>query len=598
MSIKGFPSSQKLPLGTGITNEFVTVQPVDQYKYGLDITKNAFRVGSDTVPRTAAANTGNIEGMTWIYDTANPAKKGDFIRFETGSNAGLEVAIVKVETNRFLLAALLNSAPVAGDTYYIMRYSTQRVNTDGTSIVSIAPAPIEFVKTGVNTQVTWDQNDPNNTTPLPIRIFDINGEIFDTTTWLNIQDATNSIYTILGNAQGQRPVADSFSVVTATGHVVPVSATVLPLPTGAATSAAQTNGTQKTQIVDGSGNVIGSSNNSLHVHQPDSSTTGTITGTQSVSLALDGAGTMAVQLSGTWSGSISLQGSDDNINWYAVAGCALTSGGVASSFSVNNLIQVNVAGIAYFRVIGSTVSSGTATVNLRSNHASSGVVVTNPLVSGSNIIGRVGIDQTTDGTTNKVFVGNFPATQPVSGTVAVSNTFALDTTLTTTNTEIGALTETAPATDTASSGLNGRLQRVAQRLTSLIALLPTSIGQKNNAGSLSVALASDTTIPATLGRAKVAQLFNDYSVTSVTTAAYVQLTASTVSVTNKLEIFDSSGEVMILAVGAAASEVDQLYILPGGNGPVDLAIPSGSRISIKAKTATASVGLVAINLYS
>lgn len=32
----------------------------------------------------------------------------------------------------------------------------------------------------------------------------------------------------------------------------------------------------------------------------------------------------------------------------------------------------------------------------------------------------------------------------------------------------GALTETAPTTDTASSGLNGRLQRIAQRLTSLI----------------------------------------------------------------------------------------------------------------------------------
>lgn len=33
---------------------------------------------------------------------------------------------------------------------------------------------------------------------------------------------------------------------------------------------------------------------------------------------------------------------------------------------------------------------------------------------------------------------------------------------------VGALTETAPTTDTASSGLNGRLQRIAQRLTSLI----------------------------------------------------------------------------------------------------------------------------------
>ncbi len=39
----------------------------------------------------------------------------------------------------------------------------------------------------------------------------------------------------------------------------------------------------------------------------------------------------------------------------------------------------------------------------------------------------------------------------------------------------GSLTETAPATDTASSGLNGRLQRVAQRLTSLIGQLPTAL---------------------------------------------------------------------------------------------------------------------------
>jgi hypothetical protein len=42
--------------------------------------------------------------------------------------------------------------------------------------------------------------------------------------------------------------------------------------------------------------------------------------------------------------------------------------------------------------------------------------------------------------------------------------------------QLGTLTETAPASDTASSGLNGRLQRIAQRLTSLIALLPTALG--------------------------------------------------------------------------------------------------------------------------
>jgi hypothetical protein len=39
----------------------------------------------------------------------------------------------------------------------------------------------------------------------------------------------------------------------------------------------------------------------------------------------------------------------------------------------------------------------------------------------------------------------------------------------------GAVTETAPANDTASSGLNGRLQRIAQRLTSLIGLIPSGL---------------------------------------------------------------------------------------------------------------------------
>jgi hypothetical protein len=48
---------------------------------------------------------------------------------------------------------------------------------------------------------------------------------------------------------------------------------------------------------------------------------------------------------------------------------------------------------------------------------------------------------------------------------------------------VGAVAETAPASDTASSGLNGRLQRIAQRVSSLIALLPTALG---GAGGLKV----------------------------------------------------------------------------------------------------------------
>lgn len=78
--------------------------------------------------------------------------------------------------------------------------------------------------------------------------------------------------------------------------------------------------------------------------------------------------------------------------------------------------------------------------------------------------------------------------------------------LATDGTVIGAVGETAPATDTASSGLNGRLQRIAQRLTSLLALLPASLGQKTKAASLAVTLASDQELALPAGAATEATL--------------------------------------------------------------------------------------------
>lgn len=93
------------------------------------------------------------------------------------------------------------------------------------------------------------------------------------------------------------------------------------------------------------------------------------------------------------------------------------------------------------------------------------------------------------------------------------------------DTKTGSLTETAPATDTASSGLNGRLQRIAQRLSSLISLFPSSIGQKAMAGSLSVVLASDQSgvarTPGLLrvtGAGTIAPKVYDFSVANVGSA--------------------------------------------------------------------------------
>lgn len=75
---------------------------------------------------------------------------------------------------------------------------------------------------------------------------------------------------------------------------------------------------------------------------------------------------------------------------------------------------------------------------------------------------------------------------------------------------LGAVNETAPATDTASSGHSGRLQRIAQRLTSLIALVPASLGQKAMSASMAVVVASDQAaipvsgVPTTVGQKAMA----------------------------------------------------------------------------------------------
>jgi hypothetical protein len=91
---------------------------------------------------------------------------------------------------------------------------------------------------------------------------------------------------------------------------------------------------------------------------------------------------------------------------------------------------------------------------------------------------------------------------------------------------------------------------------------------------------------------------NDYTGTPVTTGAYVQLIASTASAIRRIEIFDSSGETLVLATGAPASEVEQLYIVPGGNGVLLFDIPAGARVAIKAVSANAVCGEIVLNCYN
>jgi hypothetical protein len=219
-----------------------------------------------------------------------------------------------------------------------------------------------------------------------------------------------------------------------TWNINNVSGTVS-LPTGASTSANQTNGTQKTQVVDGSGNVIASTSNALNVSVQNA--------------------TLAVTQSGTW-----------------------------------------------------TVQPGN-TAN------------TTPWLTKLN-----------DGTN--------------SFTVKAASTAAV-------------------ATDTAV----------------VVAVSPNNTISSTRKGSTT----------------SNAPVYNVYSSTNITTAAYTQLVASTTSASNAIDIFDSSGQAMILATGGSGSETIVAYIPPGG-GSYRVAIPAATRVAYKALTANATSGYLLIDFWS
>lgn len=96
------------------------------------------------------------------------------------------------------------------------------------------------------------------------------------------------------------------------------------------------------------------------------------------------------------------------------------------------------------------------------------------------------------------------------------------------STILGAINETAPASDTASAGLNGRLQRIAQLLSALIALKKSVTATLSNVASS----ATNVTVIASNSSRIGATVYND-------SAAYLYLklgtTASATSFTIKID---------------------------------------------------------------
>src|ERR1039457_4964480 len=105
--------------------------------------------------------------------------------------------------------------------------------------------------------------DPGSTTPIAA---DNIGGVLVQRVKINFGDDGST-----SDASAANPLPVTFSGTMA------VSAASLPLPTTAATSTKQSDGSQKNQIVDGSGNVIGSTSNALDINIKSGASSGAVT---------------------------------------------------------------------------------------------------------------------------------------------------------------------------------------------------------------------------------------------------------------------------------------------------------------------------------
>jgi len=93
-------------------------------------------------------------------------------------------------------------------------------------------------------------------------------------------------------------------------------------------------------------------------------------------------------------------------------------------------------------------------------------------------------------------------------------------------------------------------------------------------------------------------LTNAYGTTNVTTSAYVTLGNAPITSGTAL-VCDSSGQIVKIAFGSVGNEVDQFTGFINGcvMVPLTMNISSGTRISLKAVSASATTGFFTLSLF-
>lgn len=525
-AIRGYPSQQKLER-TQI--QFVTVEPVRKEQNGASVVAHqfVFEVGSDTT------EAGTTAGK--IVATAHAAQEGDIVRLTSGTQSGKEIKVISVSANEIVLAEDLPAAIAAGVTFVIQRHKYPSVDSNGNVNVNAIIAEQALSPDGGALPADVKVIGGYDGAAVQVIKTDAAGELQVDVLSSALPAGAATEATVATLATEATLSALSAKVIEADTDNVTIVSSVL--PTGAATeatlanvstSANQTNGSQKSQIVDGAGDVVDVVALATGVIGSDK---GLVTNSVIHGLTTGGGGGY-VDVKVTPSGALTTE---------------------------STLAGLDAA------VLGQDTMANSLPVVLASNQ--SAIPVTD---NGSSL--------TVDGS---VSVSNFPATQNVAVTSIVEVEVKNDSGAAIPVSAASLPLPAGAATEATLSSLNGKVTACNTGAVTISSALPAG---SNTIGKVDV----NTLTPVDIARL-------DYTITSVTTGAYVQLKASLAAAVKEVQIFDSSGQTLVLAVGGAGSEVDRFYIIPGGNGRLPVTIAASSRVAIKAVSATANAGEIAVN---
>lgn len=507
----GFSNQKKLG-----DAQFKTIHSLGSNRYGTSVSSKALSEISATPKAITNVLVDTDPKILYIEVMAHGARKHDVLRFMSGTLIGYEVDIIKV-IDANTLQVLNVYTPTIGDTVKPMRWVTSKADSEGN--VNFSPGPTQFVKNGSAVVVTQDTVPANNkglptqlmimkdgvqypvskdtavaanTLAVPVEIVGLDGTTINITAGdINVQltdQGANADKTRIGDGTNTLGITATGEAKTHDADAITQLTAINAAQAGRATSALQTTGNTSLGSIDGKLTGVSTAANQVTGNNSLSSIDGKITGL-ATTVKQDA-------LLARFPSSIGQKTSVDSLSVVLSSDSAMAVTNALGAKEAKQDTQITNQGLIK-TAVDSVAAKLPSTIGQKAAADSLSVVFASGTTLSASISGG--------------------ATEVKQDAEAVL---------------IGGLTETAPTTDVASSGLNGRLQRIAQRLTSLIGLLPASLGAKTSAASLSVVLASDQAVLSSQA-ASVAGTVTSAKITVGTTAVRATVAGSAPSAARK-----------------------------------------------------------------